>query len=61
MTEAGGRDTERDLFGNPGGYKTALSANTVGAYCPACGENIKKEAYLGGSIYYCEGCQEKSV
>lgn len=61
MTEAGGRDTERDLFGNPGGYKTVLSANTVGTYCPACGENIKKEAYLGGSIYYCEGCQEKSV
>ncbi|MCL2588766.1 MAG: endonuclease VIII, partial [Oscillospiraceae bacterium] len=27
MTVAGGRDTERDLFGNPGGYKTKLGKN----------------------------------
>lgn len=25
MTAAGGRDTEKDLFGNPGGYKVVLS------------------------------------
>ena len=57
MTAQGGRDTERDLFGYPGGYRTVLSRNTVGKPCPACGAMVKKEAYLGGSIYYCPGCQ----
>lgn len=57
MVENGGRDTERDLFGCPGGYQTILSKNTVGKPCPVCGTLIKKEAYLGGSIYYCENCQ----
>lgn len=58
MAATGGRDTERDLFWQVGGYKTILSKNTLGAPCPACGTIIKKEAYLGGSIYYCEGCQK---
>jgi len=57
MTAQGGRDTERDLFGHPGGYKTILSRNTVDTPCPVCGTNIAKEPYLGGSIYYCAGCQ----
>ncbi len=57
MTRLGGRDTERDLFGNPGGYKTKLSKNTVGGRCPECGSVIRKEAYMGGSIYFCPGCQ----
>jgi formamidopyrimidine-DNA glycosylase len=57
MTIRGGRDTERDLYGCPGGYKTILSKNTVDQPCPVCGTAIKKEAYLGGSIYYCGGCQ----
>lgn len=57
MVAQGGRDTERDLFGNPGGYETVLSRNTVDSPCPACGTPIKKAAFLGGSIYYCEGCQ----
>jgi formamidopyrimidine-DNA glycosylase len=58
MTAQGGRDTERDLFWNPGGYKTVLSRNTVDMPCPACGMIIRKQAYLGGSIYFCAGCQE---
>lgn len=58
MTEQGGRDTEKDLFGQPGGYKTVLSKNTVGTRCPDCGTMIAKEAYMGGSIYYCEMCQK---
>ncbi|MHB0876432.1 MAG: endonuclease VIII [Anaerolineae bacterium] len=58
MVARGGRDTERDLFGRPGGYATVLSKNTVGAPCPACGTTIRKEPYLGGSIYYCAGCQK---
>jgi formamidopyrimidine-DNA glycosylase len=57
MRVKGGRDTENDLFGKPGGYKTKLSKNTLGQPCPVCGALIKKEAYLGGSIYYCPGCQ----
>lgn len=58
MTFKGGRDTERDLFGCYGGYKSILSKNTVGKPCPVCGELVKKEAYLGGSIYFCPGCQK---
>lgn len=58
MTELGGRDTERDLFGQPGGYRTVLSKNTVDTPCPACGSVIRKEPYLGGAIYYCPGCQK---
>ncbi len=58
MMGQGGRDTERDLFGNPGGYKTILSKKTVDKPCPICNTIIKKEAYLGGSIYYCPSCQK---
>jgi formamidopyrimidine-DNA glycosylase len=58
MTAQGGRDTERDLFGQPGGYKTVLSKNTVDTPCPSCGTMIRKEPYLGGAIYYCAGCQK---
>jgi formamidopyrimidine-DNA glycosylase len=57
MTERGGRDTERVLFDCLGGYLTILSKNTAGAHCPACGAIIAKEAYLGGAIYFCPGCQ----
>ncbi len=58
MTEAGGRDTEKDLFDNYGGYSTLLSRNTVDKPCSKCGHIIKKEAYLGGSIYFCPTCQQ---
>jgi formamidopyrimidine-DNA glycosylase len=57
MAAKGGRDTENDLFGKPGVYKTKLSKNAVGQPCPACNTPIQKEAYLGGSVYYCAGCQ----
>ncbi|QHQ62596.1 endonuclease VIII [Anaerocolumna sedimenticola] len=60
MAKDGGRDTEKDLFGKNGGYHTILSKNTAGKPCPVCGTLIKKEAYLGGSIYLCEGCQRLS-
>lgn len=58
MASQGGRDTEKDLFGYPGGYKTEVGKNTVGKYCSKCASIIKKEAYMGGSIYYCSGCQK---
>jgi len=59
MAAQGGRDTERDLFWRAGGYATILCAATAGAPCPACGEAIQKEAYLGGSVYYCPACQPR--
>jgi len=58
MTGLGGRDTEKDLFGNNGGYRTILSKNTLNDPCPVCGGPVKKEAYLGGAVYYCPSCQK---
>lgn len=57
MAEKGGRDTEKDLFGKPGGYKTLMSSKTYKNACPVCGGAITKEAYMGGSVYYCQSCQ----
>lgn len=57
MTERGGRDTDKDLFGNPGGYKTVLSAKTKNDPCPRCGGLITRKAYLGGNVYFCPACQ----
>ncbi len=57
MTDMGGRNTERDLFGNFGGYESILSKNTLKDPCPGCGNSIVKEAYLGGAVYYCPNCQ----
>ena len=42
MTDCGGRDTERDLFGNQGGYITKLSRNNTTLICPDCGGAVKK-------------------
>jgi formamidopyrimidine-DNA glycosylase len=58
MTEQGSRDTTRDLFGKPGGYTTRLSQAAVDKPCPVCGGIIVKQPYMGGSIYFCEGCQK---
>lgn len=59
MTEKGGRDTEKNIYGEVGGYKTILSSKSykVGV-CPHCHDTIKKESYLGGTIYYCPTCQK---
>lgn len=57
MTNLGGRDTQLDLYGNRGGYRTILSAQTWKEPCLCCGGAIVKEAYLGGSVYYCPNCQ----
>lgn len=57
METGGGRDTEKNLFGEYGLYKTVLSKKTVGSPCPVCGTRIEKAAYLGGSIYFCPHCQ----
>ncbi|MDL2229908.1 hypothetical protein LJC14_06635 [Treponema sp. OttesenSCG-928-L16] len=57
MTAQGGRDTERNLFGDNGGYKTILSNKTLKDPCPVCGGVIVRQAYLGGNVYYCPVCQ----
>lgn len=58
MADKGGRDTEKDLFGQKGGYSTILSKNTLWSPCPRCGYELRKGNYLGGTIYYCEHCQK---
>lgn len=57
MTGSGGRDTEKDLFGNAGGYATSMSRNTVGKQCRRCGDTIRRESYMGGTVTFCPGCQ----
>lgn len=57
MAEQGGRDTEVDLFGTPGGYRTVMSKLRLNDPCPTCGEPKVKQAYLGGSVYFCPACQ----
>jgi formamidopyrimidine-DNA glycosylase len=57
MRDSGGRDTEKDLFGKPGGYQTILSSKTLAYPCRICGSGLKREAYLGGNIYFCPTCQ----
>ncbi len=58
MVENGGRDTEKDLWGKPGGYKTIMSKNTFKSPCPSCGMGIERARYMGGSIYFCCNCQK---
>lgn len=58
MTARGGRDTQSDLYGINGGYPTILSAKTWKSPCICCGGTLVKEAYLGGSVYYCPECQQ---
>jgi len=56
-TELGGRDTERDLYNHPGGYRRILDNRNVGQPCPECGTPIEKIQYLGGASYFCPHCQ----
>ncbi len=57
VIDNGGKDTDKDLFGKEGRYITKVSKKTLGKPCHCCGELIIKEAYLGGSVYYCPKCQ----
>lgn len=55
--DLGGRDSERDLFSKPGGYRRMMDSKTMGQPCPACGTLLEKIQYLGGACYLCPGCQ----
>ena len=57
MAESGGRSTEKDLFGKPGGYQVVMCAANKEKPCPICGSLIQKESYMGGSVYTCPTCQ----
>jgi len=57
MADGGGRDTERDLYSQVGGYRTVLSAKTLAFPCPRCGGAISRKAFLGGQVYFCPVCQ----
>jgi len=57
MRDLGGRDTEKDLFNQSGGYQTILSKNTRAHPCHVCGSGLVRQAFLGGNIYFCPLCQ----
>lgn len=57
MTELGGRDSEKNISGEPGGYATKLGKKSIIWGCPECGSHVIKETFLGGSIYFCPNCQ----
>ena len=57
MVADGGRETERDLFGSPGGYKRILHSKMAGEPCPVCGSSIERFQYLGGACVVCPQCQ----
>ena len=57
MVQAGGRDTEKTLFGQKGEYITQLSKNSLYQPCIHCGNEIHKANYMGGTIYFCSHCQ----
>ena len=59
MTAQGGRSTEKNLYGKPGGYACVLGAKTLALPCPACGGAVTRAAYLGGNVYFCGNCQEE--
>lgn len=53
----GGRETEYDLYNNPGGYKSIIGAHMKGKPCPKCGTSIEKLNVMGSSSYVCPSCQ----
>jgi formamidopyrimidine-DNA glycosylase len=55
----GGRDSELDLYGCPGGYKRIFNSKSTGQPCSACGTPIEKIQFLGGASYFCPQCQEQ--
>ena len=55
--DLGGRDSERDLYNQPGDYVRLMDSKTVGQPCPVCGAPIEKISYLGGACYLCPQCQ----
>jgi len=53
----GGRRSEKDLLGQPGGFMPHVCKDTLGTPCPECGALIEKLSLEGGASYVCPGCQ----
>ena len=53
----GGRDSERDLYNQPGRYCRSMDSKRAGQPCPVCGTPIDMIQYLGGACYLCPSCQ----
>ncbi|MFX1316348.1 MAG: DNA-formamidopyrimidine glycosylase family protein [Promethearchaeota archaeon] len=58
MIKLGGRDCEKDIFDNYGRYQRIMHNKSVDTPCPVCETLIKKQQYLGGTIYFCPSCQK---
>lgn len=56
--KAGGRTSEVDLYGQPGGYPAMSERKHIGEPCPKCGHPLGK-ASVGGVIAFCPKCQAK--
>jgi len=56
-TDAGGRDTERNVHGEHGAYVPLLDRRAKGCPCPHCGTPIEAISFLGGKSYLCPTCQ----
>ncbi len=54
----GGRETEYDLYNNPGGYRMIMGSHMKGKPCPECGSIIEKMSIAGSSSYICPSCQK---
>ena len=57
IVKLGGRDNERDLYNQFGGYQRILHSKAVAHPCRECGTPIEKIQYLGGAAYFCPSCQ----
>ena len=53
----GGRSSEVDLYGRPGGFVPRACKDTLGQPCRECGTAIVKLKFEGGSSYVCPRCQ----
>lgn len=51
----GGRVSECDLYGRPGGYEPLMGRH--GQPCPACGRAVEKLTVQGTASYVCPACQ----
>ncbi len=56
--QAGGRTSEYDLYGRPGGYRAVSERKHIGEPCPLCGNPLEKVS-VGGVIAFCPKCQTK--
>lgn len=53
----GGRDSELNLYGEPGKYTPILDKRMKEKSCPLCGKIIEKQHVDGSTAYVCTNCQ----